>query len=102
MELRTNHTSADDPNRRLEHIARHVRLAREARASLLADPLERGRGTRGGDELDLSAAAQRIADDPELETERAALVESLKAAYEAGTLHTRERIEQAARRLLGE
>ena len=63
---------------------------------------ENGDPTRR-DRIDLSqGAAAQVRMDLEGEQARAGLVEALREAYNNGSLATSERIESAARRLLGE
>lgn len=73
----------------------------EARGHASSEASATPRGVHG-DRVELSPTARLFAGDgPESDEARASLVESLTAAYQDGTLNTRERIERAASRLLG-
>lgn len=109
MELHNNRIE-NDPARRLnaegarsdlEATIERVSDGRVARQEQVDDLTERTRAHRErvSDSLDLSAAARLLGGDP-VGADRAALVDSLRAAYENGNLNTHSRIERAAHNLL--
>jgi len=88
---------------RSEQTKRSQRVSREVRRAVREQLLD---NSSASDSLDLSPAARAIAgsaDDPEGDREvRNAHLATLKAAIESGSLHSPERIELAARRMLGD
>ncbi len=130
MELHSNRPT-DHPSRRIDlaRLSRQVMeravegmdLAQEARASEVRAVIERIDRARAGHEAQIEhltdarrAHEERIADSLEVsqtarlfvegaaeEPDRAAVIESLRAAYQSGSLNSRERIENAAEKLLG-
>lgn len=91
MELRS-HSLNNDSSRRVE-IDRA-----QASKSKKSDSASAGGNARPSDSVDLSATARLFSED--MDVARMELIDSLRAAYESGTLNTRERIERAAQNLL--
>ena len=104
MELH-NHQRTSDQVRRLvsemDAAVERISSAREARVEQVTELTERHRARRAqlSDSVQLSAAGRLFTDQSE-DDARAALVDSLKAAYESGNLNTQERIGRAAQALL--
>lgn len=78
----------------------HVRSAQQELVQELREQ-DRARRSDLKDRVELSEIARTFVGDEEDEAARAELVDSLKAAHLDDRLHTRERIERAAGRLLG-
>ncbi len=74
------------------------RVLRQEQVKQLTEQLRTHR-EKGSDSIDLSQTARMVRDDAS-QTERATLVDGLRAAYKNGNLNTRERIERAAHNLL--
>lgn len=97
MELHGNRLN-NDPARQRDATVERVRDARADRldqAETLRDSVREAK-----DSLELSSASRLFGAEAPT-AERAALIESLKVAYESGNLNTTERMERAAHRLLG-
>ena len=119
MELH-NHRPVTDSARRLDSALGGTGQTPASRASAMRAAIERitraraaqqeqvqemtertrARAARLSDSLELSAAGLRITERDD-DASRAARVDTLRTAYENGTLNTRERVERAARALLG-
>jgi anti-sigma28 factor (negative regulator of flagellin synthesis) len=109
MELHNNRIENDAARRLnaegaksdLEATIDRVSDARVARQEQVDNLTERTRAHRErvSDSLDLSASARLFGDDS-VDSDRAELVDGLRAAYESGNLNTRSRIERAAQNLL--
>lgn len=90
-----------------ERTARSQRVAREVSRVVREEVMA---SVAGSDRIELSPAGQAAASSAleqasageEQEVLRARHVAALKAAIEAGNLHTPERLERAARRMLGD
>jgi len=100
MELH-NHRSNNAPTRRLDGEAakaaleptiQDVRVERQGQEETSAER------TRDRDSLELSPAARLFGDS--VDSDREALIESLRAAHENGDLNTRTRLERAAHNML--
>jgi hypothetical protein len=107
MDIQGNHSVPDQPKKAYEQQQRAlidanralVRAAREDLSAVARERLTRARESRARrDEIELSAAAQ-AASEPSL-AEREARVRELAEAHRMERLHTPERIERAAQRLL--
>ncbi len=113
MELHNNRIDNDRTGRRdlersptpragdMESSVDHVSDSRAVRQEQVKELTEQAQGhrTRVTDSLDLSAAARLFTGEAR-DSDRAALVQSLRSSYEGGNLNTRERMERAAHNLL--
>jgi len=104
MELHNQHQASNQVRRlssEMDAAVERISRASAARIEQVTEMTERNRArqARLSDSVQLSAPARMFTDESEDE-DRAALVHSLKAAYESGNLNTQERIERAAQHLL--
>ncbi|MEZ5973480.1 MAG: hypothetical protein R3F17_01435 [Planctomycetota bacterium] len=103
-QLRTNRAAETQAPGPKPH-AQSLQESKQATARAMEALQDAEEAARPGqrDTLELSASAQRRIDgDLRGESLRASLVQELKDAYQSGSLNSQERMEQAARRLLGD